>query len=59
MMLSLNGRPSDANAFLFFLATELGKTVGELEAQLSYAEFVQWQAYHTAKNAIENQRKVV
>jgi hypothetical protein len=58
MMLSLNGRPADVDAFAFFLATQLGKTVAELDS-MTFTEFVQWRAYFTAKHAIENQRKVI
>ena len=34
--------------FLFRLAHGLGKTVGELEAELSTKEFVEWVAYYNA-----------
>lgn len=31
--------------FLFRLATELGKTIAELESQLTTKEFTEWAAY--------------
>ena len=34
--------------FLFRLAKDLGKTVGELEAELSTREYVEWIAYYNA-----------
>ena len=34
--------------FLFRLAKDLGKTVSELEAELSTKEFVEWIAYYNA-----------
>lgn len=55
-MFSLHGKPSETDAFLFFLATELGKTVAELDG-MSYGEYVQWQAYFEAKQAVESVRK--
>lgn len=57
MMLGLNGRPSDVDVFLFYLATQLGKTVGEVE-EMPNAELVRWRAYFTAKHAIEHMRAV-
>lgn len=56
MMFSLHGRPADVDAFQFHLAEKLGRTVGEL-ADLPYDEYVGWQAYFTAKAAIEGTRK--
>lgn len=53
-MLSLLQQPSDLDAFAFFLATKLGKTLGEIEA-MPLAEYNAWKAYFTAKHAIENQ----
>lgn len=57
MIFSLNGRESDSDAFLFFLATQLGKTVAELDS-LTYVEYVNWVAYFKAKNQRESMRKV-
>lgn len=57
MMLALLEQESEADPFLFFLATKLGKTVEEL-GQMSGTEMVQWRAYYTAKHAIENQTPV-
>lgn len=57
-MLSLNGKASDADAFLFFLATQLGRTVTELDV-MPHSEYVQWAAYFKSKNAIENQRRIL
>lgn len=56
MVFSLNGFDSDADAFLFYLGTQLGKTVAELDA-LSYAEYVQWVAYFKAKGQKGTERK--
>lgn len=57
MMLALHGRPSEVDAFSFFLATQLGCTLAVIE-QMTHAEYVQWQGYFTAKHAIENQKAV-
>lgn len=54
-MLALNGRESDFDAFKFYLATKLSKSVEEIE-NLSHAEYVQWQGYFTAFNAIRDMR---
>lgn len=55
--MALNGMPSEQDTFAFFLAKELGKTVGELDV-MSHAEYVRWQAYYEAKGASENMRGV-
>lgn len=52
-MLALNGRASDFDAFTFYLATKLSKTVAEIEA-MPHAEYVQWMGYFTAYNAIRD-----
>ncbi len=41
--------------FEFFLATELGKTVSELRAQLTEAEFVMFAAYYEVKGEREKE----
>lgn len=56
MMFSLHGKETETDAFLFFLATQLGKTVAELDG-MSHGEYVQWQAYFEAKQAIEGVRR--
>lgn len=51
MMLALHGRETEFDAFVYVLAEKLHKTVGEIE-QMPHAEYVRWQAYFTAQNAI-------
>ena len=58
MMLALHDRPSEVVAFRFYLATQLGKTLGEID-DMPHDEYVQWGAYFTAKHAIENKTRVV
>jgi hypothetical protein len=36
---------NEEKRFLFRLAGKLGKTVEQLSSQMSYREFVEWQAY--------------
>lgn len=55
MMLGLNGRHSGVDVFAFHLAEKLGVFVSSLD-DMSHAEYVRWNAYFTAKSAIENQR---
>lgn len=58
MMLGLHGRPTRTyDVFAYYLATQLGCTVGDIE-QMPHPEYLGWVAYYTAKNAIENKRKV-
>lgn len=57
MMLGLHGRPSDVEAFTYFLAHQLHKTVGEIEV-MPRAEYVHWEAYFTVKHAVENMKPV-
>lgn len=57
MIFSLHGRESDSDAFLFYLGTQLGKTVAELDS-LTYVEYVNWIAYFEAKNQRESMRRV-
>lgn len=52
-MLSLNGREADVDTFAFFLARELGKTVGELQ-DMPTSEYVGWQAYYEATGAMRD-----
>lgn len=54
-MLSLHGKPAELDGFLFYLATQLGKTVGELQ-DMEYSEYAQWAAYFEAKQAMEGVR---
>jgi hypothetical protein len=35
--------------FAFFLASDLGMTVGEMQDRISNAEFVEWQVYHARR----------
>ena len=58
MMLWLNKREPDAKSddvdgFAYYLAHQLHKTIGEVEAMPSQ-EYVRWAAYFTAKAAVEN-----
>lgn len=55
MMLGLHGRPAEVDVFKFYLATQLGKTVEEVDG-MAYSEYVQWAAYYTAKHAIEHKK---
>jgi hypothetical protein len=62
-MLWLNGRGPDdrseqVDAFAFFLAHELHMSVTEVEA-MPMGEYVKWNAYFTAKKAVENLRPVM
>jgi len=52
MMLSLNGRPSHLDGFLFFLGEKLGKTVTEIE-EMPASEYVAWQAFYKVKAALD------
>lgn len=54
-MLGLNGREADVDTFAFFLARELGKTVGELDS-MPATEYVSWQAYYEATGAMRDMR---
>lgn len=51
-MLALNGRESDVDAFAFFLAEKLGKTLAEIE-DMYHAEYVAWQAYVKVNNVLK------
>jgi hypothetical protein len=35
------------DTFPFFLAEQLGMTVADLRARLSYEEYIQWRAFYT------------
>lgn len=41
------------NEFEFFLAAELGMTVGRLRAEMTNEEFVQWQSYYKVRGQRE------
>lgn len=61
-MLWWNKRPPDAKSddvdgFTYFLAHQLHRTVGEVEA-MPVSEYIRWNAYFTAKHAVENLRPV-
>lgn len=51
MMLAMNGRESDIDAFRFVLAEKLGRTVAEID-DMGHDEYVGWQAYFKVKNAL-------
>lgn len=55
MIFSLHGMESDADAFLYFLATQLGRTVAELDT-MTYPEYVNWVAYFKAKGQKATER---
>ena len=55
MMFALHGKPSDVDAFQFFLAEKLCKTICELQ-DMPASEYVQWAAYYKAKTAVEGVR---
>jgi hypothetical protein len=57
MMMSLHGRPSDLDAFDFFLAQKLGCFVADLD-RMSNAEYVGWAAYYEATQAMTDQKRV-
>jgi len=62
MMLWFNGRAPDGKSetldgFAYFLAHELHMTVKEVET-MSVREYVRWNAYFTAKAAVENLKPV-
>lgn len=57
MMLTMLQQPGGADTFLYYLGLQLGKTVAEL-GSMDYTELVHWNAYFTAKSAIENQKPV-
>lgn len=62
MMLWFNSRPpddksDDIDGFQYFLAHQLHKTIAEVEA-MSVREYVRWNAYFTAKAAVENLKPV-
>lgn len=57
MMLGLLQQPSELDVFSYFLATQLGRSVGEIDA-MPHAEYVNWKSYYIAKHAIENQKQV-
>lgn len=54
LLLAMNGRESEMDHFPFFLARELGKSLGEI-GEMPHSELVQWRAYYTAKHAMSNQ----
>lgn len=56
-MLGLNGRDSEIDTFVYRLAHELHKTVGEVEA-MPRAEYLNWHAYFTVLSALENMKPV-
>lgn len=61
-MLWFNGRPpddksDDIDGFQYFLAHQLHKTIAEVES-MSVREYVRWNAYFTAKAAVENLKPV-
>lgn len=61
-MLWFNGRGPDERSdqldgFMYFLAHELHKTVMEVE-QMPAVEYMRWNAYFTAKRAVENLKPV-
>lgn len=58
MMLSLLGKPSDIDAFEFFLAVKLSCQVGDLD-RMSVREFEQWQAYFESEGAFKSQKRVM
>lgn len=53
MMLAMNGRESDIDAFRFVLAEKLGRTVAEID-DMGHDEYVGWQAYFKVKNALSS-----
>lgn len=53
MMFALHDRPSEIDAFRFYLATQLGKTLAEIDL-MPHQEYVEWGAYFTARHAIEH-----
>lgn len=57
MMLWWCGRPSQVDGFAYYLAHQLHITVAEVHA-MPHQEYVNWQAYFMAKNAVENLRPV-
>lgn len=40
-------------AFEFFLAEKLGRTIGELRASISQAEFIEWNRFFAVRNQRE------
>lgn len=61
MMIGLTGTDTkeqlEFDAFMYFLATQLGKTVEQLDG-LSHREYIGWSSYFKAKHAIENPKKI-
>lgn len=55
MILGLHKRESEEDVFLFYLASQLGKSLSEVE-EMPYSEITRWRAYYTAKSALENQK---
>lgn len=55
-MLALHDRPSEVDPWRYFLALELGKFPHELD-DMPYSDYVNFQAYFTAKHAIESTRQ--
>lgn len=54
-MLGFMKQPTTVEVDLYFLAHELGKTVGEIRA-MPHTEYVTWQAYFKARHAIQNMK---
>lgn len=53
-MMSMAGDEAELDHYLFFLATELGVTLGTI-LDMPEVELAQWRAYHTAQHAYRNQ----
>lgn len=53
MFLAMHGQPSEVDAFLFFLATKLHKSVEEL-TQLPAVEIQQWRSYWAVRHQAED-----
>lgn len=58
MVLAMNGRPSEANLFLFRLAEKLGKSLAEVRA-FPALELVQWAAYFAAQGQRDELQRMV
>jgi hypothetical protein len=56
MFLAMHDQPSPVDPFLFLLAKDLGKTIGELE-QMPHREYTDWAAFYKVKHAIESTRR--
>lgn len=52
MFFALHGRDSEINAFDFYLAEKLGKTIAEVHS-IPNAEYVQWISYYTIRNEMQ------